>query len=471
MLWACIHLPHLGIDCVLRRHPTPEQPLALIGGPTQRRELVAVNAAAATQGLKRGQRLVAAQAICPQFAAVPEDPAEEARWQQFLAAWAYRFSSQVFAGWPQSVVLEVGRSFSIMGQWPELQARLRHELKELGFRHTVALAPTPLGARVLAGVQDGLGVLDVDQLHNTLARVPVRRACLPGDCGVQLHKMGVRHLRQVFELPRPGVRRRFGEEILQTLDRMRGDAPELLEFYAPPDQFDMRVELAYEVEHHQALMFPVRRMTADLAAYLAGRDGGVQQFVLHLEHEGLPATEVNVGLLAAEREPSVLFDLAKGCLERAAIPKAIVALRLVAADLPAFVPEGRDLFDDRPANVVPWEHLRERLRARLGPQAVHQVAPAEDPRPERAWERRAPKQKAEHLDRPTRPTWLLRRPIPLNDPGLTILEGPERLETGWWDGADARRDYYILKTSFGQHAWAFAPVGERGPWMLHGWFA
>lgn len=471
MLWACIHLPHLGIDCVLRRHPTPEEPLALIGGPMQRRELVAVNGAAAQLGLKRGQRLVAAQAICPKFAAIAEDPTDELRWQRFLAAWAYRFSSQVFMGWPKSIVLEVGRSFSIMGQWPVLQARLREELKALGFRHSIALAPTPLGARVLAGVRDDLGVTTVEQLHHMLARVPVRRACLPADCGERLRIMGVRHLRQVFELPRASLRRRFGEDLLDTLDRMRGDAPELLEFYAPPDNFDMRVELSYEVEQHQALLFPVRRMTADLAAYLSGRDGGVQQFALHLKHEGLPSTIVEVGLLSAERDAGVLFELTKGCLERTSIPKAIVGLRLVAKNLPTFVPEGRDLFDERPANAEPWEQLRERLRARLGPNAVYQIAPSNDPRPERAWERASVMRASMSLDRPTRPTWLLPRPVPLIDPDLKIVDGPERLETGWWDGADARRDYYILRTSRGQHAWAFAPVGEQGNWMLHGWFA
>ena len=471
MLWACIYLPHLGIDCVLRRHPAPEEPLALIGGPVQRRELVAVTEAAAHLGLKRGQRLVAAQAICPKFAVVAEDPVDELRWQRFLAAWAYRFSSQVFIGWPRAIVLEVGRSFSIMGQWPVLQARLREELSALGFRHSIALAPTPLGARVLAGVRDDLGVLTAAPLHNMLGRVPVRRACLPHDSGQRLHGMGVRHLRQVFDLPRASLRRRFGEDLLDTVDRMRGDMPELMEFYAPPDAFDMRVELAFEVDHHQALQFPVRRMTADLAAYLSGRDGGVQQFALHLEHEGLPATIVEVGLLAAERDPGVLFELAKGCLERTSIPKAIVGLRLVAKNLPAFVPEGRDLFDDRPANAVPWEQLRERLRARLGPEAVYQVAPSDDPRPEHAWEPKSIKRVVSDLDRPLRPTWLLRHPVPLHDRDLQILDGPERLETGWWDGADARRDYYILRTSRGQLAWAFAPVGEQGSWMLHGWFA
>lgn len=470
MLWACILLPHLGIDSVLRRHPAPDEPLALIGGPFQRRELVAINRAAAEIGLRPGMRLAAAQAIAPGFGMVEHDPAQEALWQQFLAAWAYRFSSQVWAGSPNAIVLEVQGSFSLIGQWPSFQAQLREELTSLGFRHRIALAPTAAGARVLAGVEDGLAVLTAEQLRTTLARVPVRRACLPNEAGPRMHGMGIRHLRQVFELPRDALRRRFGVEVLQALDAMLGAAPELLECYQPPDRFDLRIELSYEVENHQALLFPVRRMTADLAAYLSGRDGGVQHFVLKLEHEGIAPTDVEVGLLSAERDPAMLFDLTRSRLERAEIPKPIVALRLVARHLPPFIPSGRDLFDERPEHAVPWEQLRERLRARLGNDAVYQLAPAVDPRPERAWQRAtgvipcAP-------NRPTRPTWLLPRPVPLRDTRVRVLAGPERLETGWWDGEDARRDYYILETMQGQRAWAFCAVGEQGPWMLHGWFA
>ena len=63
------------------------------------------------------------------------------------------------------------------------------------------------------------------------------------------------------------------------------------------------------------------------------------------------------------------------------------------------------------------------------------------------------------------------RPIPLRDPGR-VLAGPERIESGWWDGGDVRRDYYLVETRGGQRAWAFRAAGEQGgPFMLHGWFA
>ena len=79
-------------------------------------------------------------------------------------------------------------------------------------------------------------------------------------------------------------------------------------------------------------------------------------------------------------------------------------------------------------------------------------------------------------DRHPRPTWLLPRPLPLRGHVARLVSGPERIETGWWDGYDVRRDYYLVQTSFGQRAWAFrpagdAPVGGRGEgFMLHGWF-
>jgi protein ImuB len=72
---------------------------------------------------------------------------------------------------------------------------------------------------------------------------------------------------------------------------------------------------------------------------------------------------------------------------------------------------------------------------------------------------------------PPRPAWLLARPIPLRERVARIIAGPERIESGWWDGADMRRDYYVIETASCQRAWAFRPAGEDGPFMLQGWFA
>jgi protein ImuB len=252
------------------------------------------------------------------------------------------------------------------------------------------------------------------------------------------------------------------------MDRLTGDAPAGLDLYLPPDAVDWTVELSHEVENIAALIFPLKRMTGDLAAYLSGRDGGVQRFVLRLEHRDQPATDVAVGMLAPERSAEVLFDAARGRLEQVQLPAPVLALRLIADDLPGFVPAGRDLFDERPATALPFEQLRERLRARLGDGAVYQWGTTIDPRPEHSQRMSAASDGP--LDPRPRPTWLLERPIPLRG-GVRIIAGPERMETGWWDGGDTRRDYYVVETEQGQRAWAFCPPDEQAGWMLHGWFA
>ncbi|MDH4553967.1 DNA polymerase Y family protein [Pseudomonas sp. BN417] len=471
MRWACILLPQLALDGVLRGHPEPEAPLALVTGTPQRRVLRALNPAAKALGLRPGQSLTAAHVLTRDFTLVEYDPAQIDRWQQLLAAWAYRFSSQVSLRYPRTLLLEVESSFALFGPWPRFEARLRRELTALGFRHRIVAAPNPAAARILANAYDGLAVASQDELRQALGRMPVERVGLAREAATAFARMGLRSLDQVLALPRQTVARRFPAEVLQHLDCLLGERPLALECYRPPDEFDVRIELNFEVESHQALLFPLRRLTADLAAFLAGRDSGVQRFILHLEHRDLSDTRVPVGLLSAEREAAMLFELARGRLEQLQVPAPVRAFRLQARDLPVFVPERRELFDERPQQSLPWEQLRERLRARLGDEAVHSLAARADHRPECAWQLDGDAPPAALQPGPPRPGWLLREPVPLREAALRILAGPERIESGWWDGGDVRRDYYLVETRSGQRGWAYRAVGGEGPLLLHGWFA
>lgn len=473
MLWACLLLPQLALDAVLRRLPDPDAPFALVEGPAQLRKLHSVNDAAGAHGLKAGMRLSAAHALLADVRTQPHDPLAESTAHRFLAAWAYRHSSLVSQQWSRAIVLEVQASFRLFGPWSQFERTLREELSALGFAHRIALAPSPTAARVLVGLRDGFAVTGAADLSALLDRTPVRRAALPGDAGERLYRMGVRTLGALRELPGAGVQRRFGADVLAHVRRLYGESDDPVACYTPPDRFDMRVELGYEVEAHPPLLFPLRRLINDLCTYLSARDGGVQRFVIGLEHEE-GSTDVEVGLLAPERTSTMLFELARNRLERTGIGRPVVAMRLLARELPPFVPAARDLFDTRPQQALDWPHLRERLRARLGDDAVYRVTPAGDPRPERAWARRigdGGDAIADAPARPPRPAWLLPQPVPLHDAGLRIVSGPERLESGWWDDADARRDYYVVETREGQRGWAFVPPGSFEGWMLHGWFA
>lgn len=468
MQWACLFLPQLALDDVLRRLPDPDVPTALVHGPLQCRVLHSVNRTARALGLRPGMTLAATQAFGVTYRAVDFQPEAAERCRQLLAAWAYAYSSQVSLDLPHAVVLEIGRSRRLFGAWTQLVPRLRGELKAMGFRHRVVVAPNPWAARALANVHDDLAV-DEGTLRRHLKDLPLARSGLPRDVSVALARMGVRRWHQLRALPQASIARRFPMSVLEHIERLEGSAPCTLTWHRPPDHFEARIEFEYDVESSQSLLFPLRRLTADLAAFLRGRDGGVQRFSLWLEHERCDDSEVVVGLLSPERDANALFELARGRLERAHVPAPTRGLRLRATDLPRFVPEANDLFDTRAHRHQPWPQLRERLRARLGDEAVRAPRWHADHRPERVLDGDGPlPMPPRHM--PRRPGWLLPRPVPCRDAIATTVAGPERIEAGWWEDDDVRRDYYVAEAFSGQRLWLFREVQVDTGLQLQGLF-
>jgi protein ImuB len=54
---------------------------------------------------------------------------------------------------------------------------------------------------------------------------------------------------------------------------------------------------------------------------------------------------------------------------------------------------------------------------------------------------------------------------------LTLISGPERIQSGWWDGADVARDYYVARTADGAQWWIFRECAPARRWFVHGCFA
>jgi len=476
-------------------------PFALHDGATQRPRIVCANTAARAAGIRAGMALAQAQALLPGLVARRHDPSAQARRLELLGAMAYGFSSQVVLEPPDAVLLEIGASRALFGDWKAIEHALRVRLAEIGHHAVFAAAPTPAAARVLAGLADGYAVAQPGHLARVLARVPIGAARLSAEHTEELRRIGARTLGDVFVLPRAALARRFGEGLLQALDWLRGSEPDIRTCYRPPDRFERRIEFDHGIAHREALRFPLQRLARELAAFVQSRDGGVPRFVLRFDHDphehgaeaGAAATLLEVGLRKPSRDADALFEAARQTLERAALPAPAHALALIADDLPPFAPELRDLFDPGLRGSLDWDALAERLRARLGEGAVRELALHADHRPERAWrvaEASAVTPKDPPLP-PPRPLWLLPQPIPFRGRIVRFVEAPERIETGWWDGGDARRDYAIADLDTGQRAWLFrvadaqadqaggagtmrtsdAPPAHDVGWMLHGWFA
>jgi len=74
--------------------------------------------------------------------------------------------------------------------------------------------------------------------------------------------------------------------------------------------------------------------------------------------------------------------------------------------------------------------------------------------------------------------WLLPVPRQLRtDHGWPCLQGRlklqhsrERIESGWWDGQDIARDYFIAESASGSRYWIYRELDGERRWFLQGLF-
>ena len=349
--------------------------------------------------------------------------------------------------------MEVQGSLRRFGGSHGLLEKLRAGLAATGFEAVLATAPAPRAALWLA--RGGCRVLE---------EVPVEAAC-PADALEFLRSIGVQTLGELLALPREGLARRCGPALVGDLDRALGALPEGRVFFAPPARFAARLELPAPVSHAEGLLFAARRLLVQLEGLLAARQAGIRGFKFFLEGQC-----VEIGLASPARDAERFARLLRERLATLVLTRPIETIGLEAGDFVPLAGRTAGMFGDALAEAEDWAQLLERLQVRLGRGAVHGLATYPDHRPELAWRAVEPGEwePREFRHPGPRPLWLLEPPRRLGEEELLLLAGPERIEAGWWDGDDAKRDYFIAQCQGFSLGWVYR---ESGEWYLHGLFA
>ncbi|HET7199125.1 MAG TPA: DNA polymerase Y family protein [Burkholderiales bacterium] len=374
-----------------------------------------------------------------------------------LAGWACQFTPRVSLEPPDALLAEVSGSLRYFGGVEALLAMLRDGLGELGVDASLATAHTPRAALWLAraGRPAELGELPLE-----VTRWPLDF----------FRSIGVATLGELARLPRAGLARRCPAAVLAELDAAHGRREEPREFFVPPQRFDARLELPAEALHAEALAFAARRLLVQLAGLLAARHAGIRGFVLHLADGRGRATPLAVNLASPSRDVERFVRLLRERLAAQQLREPVQAIRVEAGDFAALPGASGGFFGDAAGEGEDWAQLAERLQARLGRDAVHGIATVPEHRPEHAWRRIEPGDWDPHEFRSPgpRPAWLLESPRRLEPGRFALLLGPERIECGWWDGDEAKRDYFVARLAPASLAWIYR---EDGEWYLHGLFA
>lgn len=397
--------------------------------------------------------------------------AEEA--MQRLAGWSYQWSSQVnfrLAG-PPLLWLELGASHSLFGGHAALLAKLEAELKQLGYSHVCAVAPSPHAAALLTYTEQERCVFTRAQLRTRLESLPLTLLDLPEAVRDALHSAGLHRIGQVLALPAAAIARRFGPASSLYLRQLLGEASDPRPAWQLPATYQTRCEFGCELHDTTAMLFPLQRMLLEFQGYLRGRDCAVLRLTIKLEHYRLPSSNLSIGLSAPTREAAQFLQLARERLHNIVLPAPVSGLGLEALEFTAPSIVQGDFFGSPAQQLQQLQLLLDRLGARLGPDQVQGLQPWADYRPERAWRFAPPAQaittpRAASHDAPRRPCFIA-TDLQRIAPPTQLLSGPERIESGWWDRADAARDYYVARSEDGARQWVFRDLAD-GAWYLQG---
>ncbi|HEX3631447.1 MAG TPA: DNA polymerase Y family protein [Casimicrobiaceae bacterium] len=472
MLWTALYFPGLPLS-VFARAGTGKV-AAVVSSASHRPDVVAANGAAKKRGIVAGLSIAAALALDPEIVIHLRDERAEAAALKSIALWAWQWTSTISIEPPAIVLLEISACLNYFEGLPKLLARIDAGLAALGFSGVIATAPTSLAASLLAQAGQAIAIEHPADLEPRLTSLPVALLDSARPVLDTLTGIGVHTIADVLALPRDGVARRFGQRLLDEIDRARGIQPDPRPLFVPPERYHGQLELPVPVDEAEALLFAAKRLVVELAGFLQGRGAGVTRLRCDLIHEDEPPTAIVLGL-AATRKAEHIVNVLRERLAREQLPDRVEAIRLVSEEIAPLPGQDGELFAAAHRHGQNGAQWIERVRARLGDDSVRELCLHADHRPEHAWRYRdtaAARAAPLPADPPRRPLWLLPRPRPLGadlaSAQLCLLSGPERIESGWWDGGEIGRDYFVGSDAQGGELWLYRDRG--GEWFLHGIF-
>ena len=478
MLWLSLYLPHLPLEAIARTLADPAVPLVVHEARGARRVVTARNRVAARAGIQPGMPLATAQAMTDGLRLHARTPQAEAAALQGLAHWAGQYTSWLSLADEAGLNLEIAGSLKLFGGLESLRRHVRQGIDALGYRCRLAVAPTAQAAWMFA--RNGLSpvLTDRERLREELDAMPVDCLRQP-EAATTLKAMGLHRLGDCRRLPRSGLAQRLGPHFIADLDRLYGLRQEPPLRFVAAERYSGHLVLPAPIDQVDALQFPLRRLLMELEGFLRGRGQGALRLGLSLAPEDGAPHRVTLGLAGPTRSPQRLLALFRERLAREPLPAPVERLDLQAIETAAMEEHSQPLFREDTPRDSDIGMLLEGLFARLGEDVVHGVGECADHRPEWAWHFTSPGTAAVFAQDSQRPLWLLPTPRrlaqrqgrPALDGELRILDGPERIQSGWWDGRPVRRDYFIACTAAQALLWIFRDPGPPPAWYLHGFFA
>lgn len=417
----------------LRRDVLP-LPFAVVQDQNGAQVLASLNPEAEAAGLRQGQGLRDAMAICPGLLTRVADPVADAAFLAVLRRWAGKYSPWVADEPPAALMIDLTGCAHLFGGEEALMAEVGADCAGLGLTVRMGLADTPGAAWALARhggravgcvqgrngdaiaqearatrsramrrggpmglagaglpVAGGLAVAAPGQTRQALAGLPLAALRLEPDVIEGLSRLGLRQVEDIMGMPRAALARRFGAHTLRRLDQALGLEAEPVSPARAALHFAVRLTFPDPIGLLGDVAAGVDRLLAPLCQRLRDKGRGARRVRLEGFRCDGSAARVEVGLARAANEADRIRPLLALKLEAMEAGFGFDCLRLEAVETEPLSPRQHSGHIEAMAGA----HARQtadtalvdllgKLGARLGGDAVTRLHPADSHIPEKS---------------------------------------------------------------------------------------
>lgn len=460
-------------------------------------------------GLKHGQSLAEARAMCPAIEILAADPSADKALLVALADWCDRYTPLVALDGGDGLYLDITGCVHLHGTETLLLKDILLRLFNLGVEARGAISSSAGLSWAMARHRSGT-IVAPGEAAQVLSPLPIAALRLPSETIETLARVGLKTIGDLLPLPRAPLARRFGPAVLLRLGQALGVEDETLSPRLPVASLSAERRLASPVQDEDDILGLALQLAKSLKKSFEEREEGGRLFELVLFRVDGRVFRIRVATSAPLKDPERIASLYRERLQAihddldAGFGFEILRLCVVKAERYAAVQED---FSGRPDQGRSLSAFADRVIARFGPESLSVMSLQESHVPERAT-RFAPLSDMAKFA-PTdmegilpvlpsvRPLRLFRHPEPVDAIAAELpegapasfkwrrtlyqvyrAEGPERIAAEWWiDGEDAAtRDYFRIEDGDGRRFWLFRDGlyghAQTSPqWFMHGIFA
>jgi protein ImuB len=472
-------------------------PFVLAAPVRGRKVITAANSLAEKQGIGAGMVVADARALVPGLKVLDDMAGLHLRLLKAIGEWCIRYTPVTAVDGPDGLLLNVTGCAHLWGGEAEYLNDITNKLKSKGYQVQAAMADTMGCAWAVARFGKTTYIIAPAGQLQALLGLPPEALRLEAPTLQKLHKLGLYTINSFIHMPRPVLRRRFGEHMLLRIAHALGTTEELAEPLAPPTPYQERLPCLEPIMTATGIEIALQRLLDMLCGRLQKEGKGIRSAIFKGYRMDGKVEQIPIGTNRATHSVKHLFKLFEINIHTIEPALGIELFVLEATKVEPIVVLQEAMWAPTTGledNGV--AELLDRITNKLGSGVFKRYLPDEHYWPERSFKQATTLQEKPAIewktDRP-RPIYLLPQPelvevaapVPDYPPlhfrhkgrlhKITKADGPERIEREWWMDAGQHRDYYQVEDEEGNRYWLYR-LGHyenniKPLWFIHGYFA